>query len=251
MWSTNEFEGNIGKQKLKQWVIVASERHNDDELTPKWKKSEKKPLARIDSDEIRIMRICTQEWNQMHSRRLDLKINFINNYLENRLTANPFAYFTNHGNNQQWVHSAYTHKSYTTDNGVVDEVNVLIGSRPFANSICSIFFQFQVQFHDACISHEQLIEWISANIICGSIFFFIFSAFVCIQVTTFDFFSPILLESIFSVPPDILDFPTSTDMVVNENSNITLICEAKGTCSSSYSQDQPNYFELFKCFRRQ
>ncbi|XP_055298957.1 protein amalgam-like [Sitodiplosis mosellana] len=31
------------------------------------------------------------------------------------------------------------------------------------------------------------------------------------------------------VPPDILDFPTSTDMVVNENSNITLICEAKGS----------------------
>ncbi|KAF2881108.1 hypothetical protein ILUMI_25056, partial [Ignelater luminosus] len=30
------------------------------------------------------------------------------------------------------------------------------------------------------------------------------------------------------VPPDILDYPTSTDMVVSEGSNVTLRCEAKG-----------------------
>ncbi|XP_057335398.1 lachesin-like isoform X1 [Microplitis mediator] len=31
------------------------------------------------------------------------------------------------------------------------------------------------------------------------------------------------------VPPDILDYPTSTDMVVRENSNVTLRCAATGT----------------------
>ncbi|XP_034950569.1 neurotrimin-like isoform X2 [Chelonus insularis] len=31
------------------------------------------------------------------------------------------------------------------------------------------------------------------------------------------------------VPPDILDYPTSTDMVVRENSNVTLRCAAKGS----------------------
>lgn len=31
-----------------------------------------------------------------------------------------------------------------------------------------------------------------------------------------------------SVPPDILDYPTSTDMVVTEGSNVTLRCAATG-----------------------
>lgn len=33
----------------------------------------------------------------------------------------------------------------------------------------------------------------------------------------------------FSVPPDILDYPTSTDMVVQENSNVSLTCAASGS----------------------
>lgn len=32
----------------------------------------------------------------------------------------------------------------------------------------------------------------------------------------------------YAVPPDILDYPTSTDMVVREGSNVTLRCEATG-----------------------
>lgn len=32
-----------------------------------------------------------------------------------------------------------------------------------------------------------------------------------------------------SVPPDILDYPTSTDMVAREGSNVTMKCAAKGT----------------------
>ncbi|RZF43460.1 hypothetical protein LSTR_LSTR001721 [Laodelphax striatellus] len=35
------------------------------------------------------------------------------------------------------------------------------------------------------------------------------------------------------VPPDILDYPTSTDMVVRESSNVTLRCEASGSPSPS------------------
>jgi Immunoglobulin domain len=31
------------------------------------------------------------------------------------------------------------------------------------------------------------------------------------------------------VPPDILDYPTSTDMVVREGSNVTLKCAARGS----------------------
>ena len=34
-----------------------------------------------------------------------------------------------------------------------------------------------------------------------------------------------------SVPPDILDYPTSTDMVVREGSNVTLKCAATGSPS--------------------
>lgn len=33
----------------------------------------------------------------------------------------------------------------------------------------------------------------------------------------------------FAVPPDILDYPTSTDMVVREGSNVTLRCAATGS----------------------
>lgn len=33
----------------------------------------------------------------------------------------------------------------------------------------------------------------------------------------------------FTVPPDILDYPTSTDMIVRENSNVTLRCAAVGS----------------------
>lgn len=32
----------------------------------------------------------------------------------------------------------------------------------------------------------------------------------------------------FLVPPDILDYPTSSDMVVHEGSNVTLQCAATG-----------------------
>ncbi|KAK3916964.1 Neuronal growth regulator 1 [Frankliniella fusca] len=32
-----------------------------------------------------------------------------------------------------------------------------------------------------------------------------------------------------AVPPDILDYPTSTDMVVREFSNVTLRCAANGS----------------------
>lgn len=35
--------------------------------------------------------------------------------------------------------------------------------------------------------------------------------------------------SVLSVPPDILDYPTSNDMVVKEGSNVTLKCEATGS----------------------
>lgn len=32
-----------------------------------------------------------------------------------------------------------------------------------------------------------------------------------------------------TVPPDILDYPTSTDMVVREGTNETLVCAARGS----------------------
>lgn len=38
---------------------------------------------------------------------------------------------------------------------------------------------------------------------------------------------------IIAVPPDILDYPTSTDMVVREGSNVTLRCAATGTPTPS------------------
>ena len=34
---------------------------------------------------------------------------------------------------------------------------------------------------------------------------------------------------LFPVPPDILDYMTSTDMIVREGSNVTLRCAAKGS----------------------
>lgn len=38
-----------------------------------------------------------------------------------------------------------------------------------------------------------------------------------------------LFHLLFLVPPDILDYPTSTDMVVREGSNVTLKCAATGS----------------------
>ena len=37
----------------------------------------------------------------------------------------------------------------------------------------------------------------------------------------------------FTVPPDILDYPTSTDMVVREGANVTLRCVASGSPTPS------------------
>lgn len=42
-------------------------------------------------------------------------------------------------------------------------------------------------------------------------------------------FLPSFTSTTFSVPPDILDFPTSTDMIVREGSNVTLKCAAIGS----------------------
>lgn len=44
---------------------------------------------------------------------------------------------------------------------------------------------------------------------------------MCIAITEF--------VVVLSVPPDILDYPTSTDMVVREGSNVNLRCVAKGS----------------------
>lgn len=46
-----------------------------------------------------------------------------------------------------------------------------------------------------------------------------------------DFFDCLQLKSIFShiVPPDILDYQTSHDMVVQEGDNVTLTCAAAGS----------------------
>jgi len=40
---------------------------------------------------------------------------------------------------------------------------------------------------------------------------------------------PLCVVSEFEVPPDILDYPTSTDMVVREGTNVTLRCAATGS----------------------
>lgn len=37
------------------------------------------------------------------------------------------------------------------------------------------------------------------------------------------------MSFVFAVPPDILDYPTSADMVVKEGSNVTLRCAASGS----------------------
>lgn len=36
-------------------------------------------------------------------------------------------------------------------------------------------------------------------------------------------------KTLYLVPPDILDYPTSTDMVVQEGSNVSLRCVAAGS----------------------
>lgn len=40
-------------------------------------------------------------------------------------------------------------------------------------------------------------------------------------------------QQLYIVPPDILDYPTSTDMVVKEGSNVTLKCSATGSPTPS------------------
>jgi hypothetical protein len=42
-------------------------------------------------------------------------------------------------------------------------------------------------------------------------------------------YSSALVVFEFAVPPDILDYPTSTDMVVREGTNVTLRCAATGS----------------------
>lgn len=41
--------------------------------------------------------------------------------------------------------------------------------------------------------------------------------------------SDTIIQFLFSVPPDILDYMTSTDIIVREGSNVTLRCAAKGS----------------------
>lgn len=57
---------------------------------------------------------------------------------------------------------------------------------------------------------------------------------------------------LFSVPPDILDYPTSTDMVVTEGSNVTLRCAATGECNilvREIMQFSPNWIFFYESFR--
>ena len=49
-----------------------------------------------------------------------------------------------------------------------------------------------------------------------------------ISVSIFPLFS-LCVVCEFVVPPDILDYPTSTDMVVREGTNVTLRCAATGS----------------------
>lgn len=56
----------------------------------------------------------------------------------------------------------------------------------------------------------NLIIWIGTNVCVWHFFLFLFL-------------------SVSVVPPDILDYPTSTDMVVKEGSNVTLKCSATGS----------------------
>lgn len=42
-----------------------------------------------------------------------------------------------------------------------------------------------------------------------------------------------IVQFLFSVPPDILDYMTSTDMIIREGSNVTLRCAAKGSPTPS------------------
>lgn len=45
---------------------------------------------------------------------------------------------------------------------------------------------------------------------------------------------------LFAVPPDILDYPTSTDMVVREGSNVSLRCAATGSPDPSIAWRREN-----------
>lgn len=42
------------------------------------------------------------------------------------------------------------------------------------------------------------------------------------------------------MPPDILDYPTSTDMIVRENSNVTLRCAANGSPTPTITWKREN-----------
>lgn len=55
------------------------------------------------------------------------------------------------------------------------------------------------------------------------------SVISCRLVALVDWWRARVYVFVFTVPPDILDYPTSTDMMVREGSNVTLRCAAKGT----------------------
>jgi hypothetical protein len=66
------------------------------------------------------------------------------------------------------------------------------------------------------------------------------SAFECVLLASCIIVLPLIVpmpavdrethvSSLIAVPPDILDYPTSTDMVVREGTNVTLRCAATGS----------------------
>lgn len=59
-----------------------------------------------------------------------------------------------------------------------------------------------------------------------------YSLYVCVKCTVLmmiHFSSFFCVFFFVAVPPDIMDYPTSTDMVVREGSNVTLRCSATGS----------------------
>ena len=69
----------------------------------------------------------------------------------------------------------------------------------------------------------QIVLWQSPFNLCN----ICWTVFVT-SVSRFPSFSLCVLSE-FAVPPDILDYPTSTDMVVREGTNVTLRCAATGS----------------------
>lgn len=55
------------------------------------------------------------------------------------------------------------------------------------------------------------------------------NAYVLFFYFTLTLVTRYLIEVSVSVPPDILDYPTSADMVVREGSNVSLRCAATGS----------------------